>query len=105
MAQFRVHRNLNAAARATHPYLVDVQNDLLGDLGSRVVVPLCPASAMKGKLVRNLMPTFTVEGKQFAMLTTELAGISAKQLGPKVADLSDKRAEIVAAIDFLVTGI
>ena len=105
MAQFSVHRNSNAATRATFPFLLDVQTDLLGELGTRVVVPMCSASSMKGKLVRNLMPTFAIEGKQYAMLTPQLAGLSTKLLGPKVAELSDKRAEIVAALDLLITGI
>ncbi len=105
MAQFSVHRNPNAATRATFPFLLDVQNDLLNELGTRVVVPLCSAAAMKGKLLRHLMPTFAIEGKQFAMMTPQLAGVSVKQLGPKVAELSGKRVEIVAALDLLITGI
>jgi toxin CcdB len=105
MAQFNVHRNPNAASRASFPFLLDVQSDLISDLGTRVVVPLCPASAMKGKLIRNLMPTFAIEGKHYAMLTPQLAGILIKQLGPKVSDLSEKRNEIVAALDLLITGI
>ena len=105
MAQFSVHRNSNAATRATFPFLLDVQNDMLNELGTRVVVPLCPAAAMKGKLLRHLMPAFTIEGKQFAMMTPQLAGVSVKQLGPKVAELSGKRVEIVAALDLLITGI
>jgi toxin CcdB len=105
MAQFSVYRNSNPATRANFPFLLDVQADLLRDLGTRVVVPMCSASSMKGKLVRNLMPTFAIEGKQFAMLTPQLAGLSTKLLGPKVSELSDRRAEIVAALDLLITGI
>jgi toxin CcdB len=105
MAQFSVHRNPNATSRASFPYLLDIQNDLISDLGTRVVVPLCPAAAMKGKLIRNLMPMLVIEGKQYAMLTPQLAGVAIKQLGPKVTDLSEKRNEIVAALDLLITGI
>ena len=105
MPQFGVHRNSNAATRAAFPFLLDVQSDLVADLATRVVVPLCPASVMKGKLVRTLMPTFGIEGRQYAMITPQLAGISAKQLGARVADLSGKRGEIVAALDLLFTGI
>jgi toxin CcdB len=105
MAQFGVHRNPNAATRSSYPFLLDVQSDLISDLGTRVVVPLSLASTMKGKVIRTLMPIFAIEGKQYAMLTPQLAGVSIKHLGTKVTELSDKRGEIVAALDLLITGI
>lgn len=37
MAQFTVYRNKNAGSKATFPFLVDVQSDLLEDLHARVV--------------------------------------------------------------------
>jgi toxin CcdB len=86
------------------PYLLDVQSNLIEELGTRVVVPLCPASSMKGKVVSNLMPIVDVEGKQFVMLTPQLAGVPKRILGPQVADLAARRTEIIAALDFLVLG-
>jgi len=46
MAQFSVHRNTNASTKAAMPLLLDVQSDLIADLGTRVVAPLCLASTM-----------------------------------------------------------
>ena len=105
MAQFSVHRNPNPQTRALMPFLLDVQSDLLADLGTRVVAPLCPASAMKGKLVKTLMPMFQVDGKSYAMIAPQLAGIEKKQMGPEVANLAQHRNEIIAALDLLFTGI
>ena len=105
MAQFGVHRNPNPQTKAQVPFLLDVQSDLLADLGTRVVVPLGPASAMKGKLVRTLMPVFQIDGKSYAMLTPQLAGIEKKQMGSEVASLAEHRNEIIAALDLLLTGI
>lgn len=105
MAQFSVHRNPNPATKTATPFLLDVQSDLIEDLGTRVVVPLCPASAMKGILIKTLTPVFKVDGKQHAMLTPQLAGISKKQMGTKVANLAGHRDEIIAALDLLITGI
>lgn len=105
MAQFSVHRNPNAQTRAVYPFLLDVQSELLEDLGTRVVVPLCATSAIKGRLIGTLMPTFVVEGKRYAMVTPQLAGIERKLLGTEVTVLSAHRAEIVAALDLLLTGI
>jgi len=39
------------------------------------------------------------------MLTPQLAGIPVRRLGTKVADLTQHRDEIVAALDLLITGI
>jgi toxin CcdB len=105
MAQFAVHRNKNPETRSTIPLLLDVQNDLLEDLETRVVVPLCPASSMRGKPLRTLTPVLQIESEAYVMLTPQMAGISKRELGAEVARLERYRFEIVAAIDFLVTGI
>ena len=105
MAQFTVCRNRNPQTRSTVPFLLDVQNDLLDDLETRVVVPLCPKSAMKGKALRTLMPVLAIEGESFVMLTPQMAGVPKSELGAPVARLEQHRFEIIAAIDFLLTGI
>ena len=38
------------------------------------------------------------------MSTSQLVGAPLSVLGEKVTSLKDKRAEIIAAIDFLITG-
>ncbi len=105
MPQFAVYRNPNPDSIADFPLLLDVQSDLIAELGSRVVVPLCPAAAMAGKLLRTLTPVFQVEGEQYAMLTPQLAGIPERRLGARVTDLAQHRDEILAALDLLITGI
>ena len=105
MAQFSVHLNGNPHTAADIPYLLDVQTDLLADLSTRVVVPLYRAEVMAGKVVRRLMPTFIIDGQPLVMVTPQLAGVANKLLGPPVADLSDQRDLIIAALDLLVTGI
>ncbi|MCY1376234.1 Toxin CcdB [compost metagenome] len=105
MPQFAVHLNPNPSMRATIPYLLDVQSDLIAELGSRVVVPLYAAEAMKGKVLKTLMPVFKVEGTDVVMVTQELAGVSRKALGEQVAELSALRNEIIAALDLLIIGI
>jgi toxin CcdB len=105
MAQFTVCRNKNPQTRSAIPFLLDVQHDLLDDLETRVVVPLCSISAMKGKVLRTLTPVLEVEGESFVMLTPQLAGIPKSELGAPVARFDQHRFEIIAAIDFLLTGI
>ena len=106
MPQFAVHRNRNAATKARFPLLLDVQTDLLEELGTRVVIPLTPASvATKRTTMQTLTPICTVDGKRYVLITPQLAGISANELGPSVADLSHARQVIIAALDLLFTGI
>ena len=106
VSQFAVHRNRNTATKARFPLLLDVQVDLLEELGTRVVIPLAPASAgTRRSVLQMLTPICTVEGKAYVLLTPQLAGISVKELGAPIADLSHDRQVIIAALDLLFTGI
>jgi len=40
MSQFTLYENENKNSKKAYPYFVDVQNDLLDELNSRVVIPL-----------------------------------------------------------------
>jgi toxin CcdB len=51
------------------------------------------------------MPVFEIDGKQYAMLTPQLAGALMKQAGSRVVDLAQCRDEIIAALDLLIAGI
>lgn len=105
MPQFTVHRNPNPATRGAVPLLLDVQSDLLEELDTRVVVPLHRSSSLKGGVIKTLMPDVEVDGSTYTAVTPQLAGIPKKSLGAKVASLSARRYDIVAALDLLVTGI
>ena len=103
MAQFDVHENTNHKTRKAIPYLLIVQADVLDELATRVVVPLF-AAAIMSKSAQHLNPAFTINRTRVVMSTAELAGIPAQALGKKVASLKEQRNEIIAALDFLITG-
>lgn len=106
MGQFTVHRNRNAATKARFPLLLDVQSDLLSELGTRVVVPLSPATAATRRTaMRTLTPIVVVHGTDYLMVTPQLAGIVARELGAAIADVSAQRPTVLAALDLLITGI
>jgi toxin CcdB len=104
MKQFAVYENKNPKSRKIIPYLLNVQADVLNELQTSVVVPLVPADAGQHKPISRLTPMFSLESHSYIMLTPQLAGISKRELGEPIADLSSARDEIIAAIDFLVTG-
>lgn len=104
MAQFSVYRNKNARTKATFPYLVDVQSDLLDPLNTRVVIPMTKAAALIRRPVSHLTPELTFNGDRYVLMTPQLAGIGRAELGSHAGTLVDERQTILSAIDFLLTG-
>jgi toxin CcdB len=105
MPQFSVHKNKNQQTRSKYPYLVDIQSDLLRDVGTRVVVPLIKRTAATKRLLKNLMPVVRVDKQEFIMVVPQLAAIATGNLGAPVGSAAQHRDEVIAALDFLITGI
>ena len=102
MAQFDVHRFAPRGAGFT--LVVDVQSGLLDALATRVVAPLYPLRA-KDRPIHRLNPLVQIEGKPYYLAVQEMTALRTKSLGLIVASLEERRSEIIAAIDFLTTGI
>jgi toxin CcdB len=102
--QFTVYENINEETREIFPYLVDVQNDLLSDLNTRVVIPMCISTAFGNKPISNLSPVFEIKGSNYLLLTQQLASIPTYELGPPICNLSEFRHQFINALDFLFTG-
>lgn len=104
MAQFDVYTNPNPETRRAIPYLLDVQADLLSNLATRVVIPLYAVSSMN-KAAKHLNPRFSIKRATVIMSTAELSGVMLNSLGDNVCSLKEHRNDIIAALDFLITGI
>ena len=104
MSQFTVYENINNKTKDEYPFLVNVQNDLLNNLNTRVVIPLCLSSSFGNKTISNLSPVFVIKGQQYVTLTSQLAGIPVSELGSPVCDLSEFKHQFINAVDFLFTG-
>ena len=100
MAQFDVYENINEKTNKQIPFLLDIQNDILKNLSSRVVIPLI----ISKEAINFLNPQFIINEIDVILSTAELASIPMEILGNKVCSLKDKREEIIGAVDFLVTG-
>lgn len=103
MRQFDIVENANAETRNEIPLLLVLQSDLFGALGTRVVAPLLPRSQGADVLDR-LNPEFEVNGNPYILSTTELAGVPTRALGRTVTSVQERRPDILAALDFLITG-
>ncbi len=105
MPQFALYRNPHPPSRARFPLLLDIQADLLDPLATRVVVPLATAGSARARSMTTLTPLLRFEGKEYLAQTPQLSAIARRELGPVVGNLTAARAEILAAIDLLFTGI
>ncbi len=55
--------------------------------------------------MRVLTPNISVAGKEYLMITPQLAGISVRDLGTLVDSVPSERGKIIGALDLLITGI
>jgi len=104
MAQFSVHENSNPRTNADVPFLLNVQSEVLSILATRMIVPLYRSDAIKSKAMTQLTPMVKFKNKSLIAMVPEMAGIHQRELGAVVGDLTTLRADILQAIDLLITG-
>jgi toxin CcdB len=83
--------------------ILDVQNDILEIIGSRVVIPLVPKDKFP-KLTSRLNPEFNIGDRQYVMLTQQIAAFPAAALGTPLASLKQHDFAITNALDMLFQG-
>ncbi len=105
MPQFSLYKNNDKSTATAYPYFVDVQNELLDTLNTRLVIPLTPIELLVKKAPSHLCPIIHIDEGDFVILTHQMASVPTKILQEPVNDLSNFRDEIITAIDFLITGI
>lgn len=103
MAQFDVYPN-PVGAMDSVPLIVDVQSDHLNRMPTRMVIPLGRPGPFLQPM-RHLNPLVEVNGETLVLITEQAAALPARVLDRKVASLADHRLDIIAALDFLFTGI
>ena len=101
--QFDVVANPDAEEADRRPYLLILQSDLVSELSSTVVAPLVAKTDMVG--ARRLNPLVVVDDREFWLATHELFAIHRRMLGASVATLSERRYDIIGALDVLFTGL
>jgi len=105
MAQFDVYKNPSKNTRNIYPYIVDIQSPLISDLATRIVIPLGKLSHFKNEQMKGLTPELSYEGEQLLLLTPQITSVPTKMLKSPVGSLSHFRDEIIASLDFAITGI
>ena len=105
MAQFDVYLNPNSKTRNIFPYIVDIQNSLISDIATRIVVPLGNLEYFKNEKMDLLKPQVEYEDKLLLMLIPQIASMPSKSLKNPIGSLAHMRNEIIAALDFAITGV
>lgn len=100
--QYTVYRNTSNSKE--YPYLLDVQSDIIDALNTRLVIPLFPLSAFRGKQPQRLCPVLEIEDAEYLVMTHEMASVRQSLLGAEVVNVAHHRKAIKDAIDFLVDG-
>ena len=105
MPQFDVYKNPSKKTREAYPYLVDVQNSVIDQLATRLVVPLTNVNVKPNMLMRKLTPEIDFNGDKFLFMTQQLTTIPEDVLKNPVGTLKGSRALLIDAIGFAITGI
>ena len=105
MAQFDVYINPSKRTGVIFPYIVDIQNSVISEIASRIVIPLGKLENFKNEMMKGLTPEVNYEGERLLLLTPQIASIPSKLLKNPIGSLSHMRQEIIASLDFATTGI
>jgi toxin CcdB len=98
MARHDVYKNTKGGG-----LILEVQNDILDIIGSRVVVPLVPKDKFP-RLTARLNPEFTIDDRQYVMLSQQIAAFPAAALGAPLTSLKQHHNAITVALDMLFLG-
>lgn len=101
MPQFDVLRNPRGS---TYPLVVDVQAEMHARLATRVVVPLIARPRYGAQPITRLQPLVKVGGEEYVAVFPLIAAVPKSTLGEVVGSLASRRADLIAALDLLITG-
>lgn len=104
MAQYDVYANPSRSATEGIPFVVVIQSDLLEALPTRLTIPLATPTSI-GKVPGTLCPVVVVEGQRLHALAHYAAPLPAKLLRRRVTNIGPQAPALVAAIDFVLSGV
>jgi len=105
VAQFDVYKNTNSSTNKQYPLLVDVQHSVLSTFATRIVIPLSRMDSDHVAVMDVLMPEVLFEEQQYVLMTPQISGIPARLLCKPIGTLEHCRSQVLAALDFAITGI
>ena len=83
--------------------VLDVQADIVGSFGTRVVAPLLPVE-IAPTITKRMHPVFQIDGTNWVLATHLLLAVPEKDLGPTIGNLAAHQDEIKSALNLLFDG-
>lgn len=100
MGRLDVYTNPDPAERKHTPYFLDVQNDYISGLGTRVVIPL-RREALFGPRAHRLHPLVSLGNAKLVLDTAAIGAVPTAELRKAVAQLKEAREAVQEALDAL----
>lgn len=104
MSQFDVYANPSKKTKKLFPYLVDIQNQIISELATRIVVPLGRADAFKNEYMTKLTLELDFNDEKLLLLTPQIASIPSKLIKTPIGTVEHLRDDIISTLDFAITG-
>lgn len=104
MKQFDVYENTNKLSKKQYPLLVDVQHAVLSSLATRIV-PLSRKDLVQDAVMDILMPEVFFDERCFVLMTPQISAVPCRLLSNPIGTLEHCRLEVLAALDFAITGV
>lgn len=104
MAQFDFYPNPHPESRRFVPYVLDVQSALIDPLGTRLVMPMSRVGVQQARLPVSLCPVLEVAGEPLALMPHLAAPVTVQRLNTPAGSLAHCAADIIAAMDAVLSG-
>lgn len=105
MSQLDVYANPSKRSNAYYPYLLDIQNNYISELDTRIVIPLGKASYFENEIMTKLQIKVAYEDQELILMTPQISSIPRSSLKEPIGSLQHLQQEIIDALDFAITGI
>jgi len=105
VAQFDVYVNPSKQTRNAYPFILNIQNELIENISTRIVVPLVIAKKFSNEEMKGLTPRIEFEGTDLLIMIPQIASMPTRALKEPIGTLFHLRDEIISALDFAITGI
>lgn len=100
MAQYDVYVNPSKQSKAYYPYLIDIQNNYIFELDTRIVIPLGKTSYFENEIMTKLQIKITYEEQELVLMTPQISSIPRKSLKEPVGSLQHLQKNIIDALRF-----
>jgi toxin CcdB len=101
MARYDVYANPDKSEHRHTPFVLDVQNDHLEGVETRVIIPMRDARVHGARLER-VHPLFQIQGREVVLDTPTMATFPRGWLRSPVASLRGEQHQVQDALDALL---